>query len=174
MIGKRCREARRYCGRPWKQEANGTIQRAFGVRRPANNAVHPVSRTQELGDVPTHAMIPRIMARFDAYQSKENAKHTLRAIGAERAEEAIERARPSITAESLRTFALAAQAHAHCGLPREAQKMAGFGVPSLYRTGVPRRMKMGTIASPWRYDAMRVSFALYAFARRFGRDRCTF
>jgi hypothetical protein len=35
-------------------------------------------------------------------------------------------------------------------------------------------MKMGNIRSPWRYDAMRVSFVLYAFARRFGRDRCTF
>jgi hypothetical protein len=43
-----------------------------------------------------------------------------------------------------------------------------------WQFGAPRPMKMGTIASPWRYDAMRVGFALYAFARRFGRDRCAF
>jgi hypothetical protein len=98
------------------------------VRRLVKNAVRLVSNTQELGDDPTSSMIPQIMARFDEYQSKENAKHTLRAIGAERAEEAIERARPSITAEALRTFALAAQAHAHCGC-RGKRKMAGLGVP---------------------------------------------
>jgi hypothetical protein len=53
-------------------------------------------------------------------------------------------------------------------------KTTGFGGDSVFRSGAPRPMKMGTIASPWRYDAMRVGFALYAFARRFGRDRCAF
>lgn len=33
------------------------------------------------------------------------------------------------------------------------EKSAGFGVPVLYRSGASRPMKMGTIASPWRYDA---------------------
>jgi hypothetical protein len=32
-------------------------------------------------------------------------------------------------------------------------KPAGFGVPVLYRSGAPRSMKMGTIASPWHNDA---------------------
>ena len=36
--------------------------------------------TQELGDDPVHVMMGQIMALFDEYQSKENAKHTLRAL----------------------------------------------------------------------------------------------
>jgi site-specific DNA recombinase len=36
--------------------------------------------TQELGDDPMSNMIRQIMALFDEYQSKENAKHTLRAM----------------------------------------------------------------------------------------------
>src|SRR5205823_2337827 len=42
--------------------------------------VRLVSITQELGDDPMSNMIRQIMALFDEYQSKENAKHTLRAI----------------------------------------------------------------------------------------------
>jgi len=33
------------------------------------------------------------------------------------------------------------------------RKIGRFGVPVLYRSGASRPMKMGTIASPWRYDA---------------------
>ena len=36
--------------------------------------------TQELGEDPMHVMMRQIMALFDEYQSKENAKHTLRAL----------------------------------------------------------------------------------------------
>ena len=39
-----------------------------------------LSITQELGDDPMSNMIRQIMALFDEYQSKENAKHTLRAM----------------------------------------------------------------------------------------------
>ena len=39
-----------------------------------------VSITQELGDDPMSNMIRQIIALFDEYQSKENAKHTLRAM----------------------------------------------------------------------------------------------
>jgi hypothetical protein len=73
------------------------------VRRLAKRAVRLVSIIQELGDDPTSSMIRQIMALFDAHKSKENARHTLRAIDAERAE-AIARAGPSTTAEALRTF----------------------------------------------------------------------
>ena len=38
------------------------------------------TRTQELGGDPMSDMIRQIMALFDEYQSKENAKHTLRAM----------------------------------------------------------------------------------------------
>ena len=52
----------------------------FYVRRLAKNGVKLVSITQELGDDPMSNMIRQIMALFDEYQSKENAKHTLRAM----------------------------------------------------------------------------------------------
>jgi site-specific DNA recombinase len=52
----------------------------FYVRRLAKNGVRLVSMTQELGDDPMHVMMRQIMALFDEYQSKENAKHVLRAL----------------------------------------------------------------------------------------------
>jgi hypothetical protein len=33
-------------------------------------------------------------------------------------------------------------------------KTTGFGANSVFRSGAPRPMKMGTIASPWRYDKL--------------------
>jgi DNA invertase Pin-like site-specific DNA recombinase len=50
----------------------------FYVRKLAKNGVRLVSMTQELGDDPMHIMMRQIMALFDEYQSKENAKHTFR------------------------------------------------------------------------------------------------
>ena len=52
----------------------------FYVRRLSKAGVRLVSMTQELGDDPMHTMMRQIMALFDEYQSKENAKHTLRAL----------------------------------------------------------------------------------------------
>ncbi len=52
----------------------------FYVRRLAKSGVRLISITQELGDDPMSNMIRQIMALFDEYQSKENAKHTLRAM----------------------------------------------------------------------------------------------
>src|SRR5271168_5612236 len=46
----------------------------------AKNGVKLVSITQEMGDDPMHVMMRQIMALFDEYQSKENAKHVLRAL----------------------------------------------------------------------------------------------
>ena len=56
------------------------FQLEFYVRQLAKNGVKLVSVTQELGDDPMSNMIRQIMALFDEYQSKENAKHTLRAM----------------------------------------------------------------------------------------------
>src|SRR5450631_3905640 len=56
------------------------FQLEFYVRRLAKNGVRLVSITQELGDDPMSNMIRQIMALFGEYQSKENAKHTLRAM----------------------------------------------------------------------------------------------
>jgi len=52
----------------------------FYVRKLAKSGVKLVSITQEMGDDPMHVMMRQIMALFDEYQSKENAKHVLRAM----------------------------------------------------------------------------------------------
>ena len=52
----------------------------FYTRKLARNGVRLVSITQELGDDPMGLMMRQIMALFDEYQSRENAKHTLRAM----------------------------------------------------------------------------------------------
>ncbi len=51
----------------------------FYVRKLARSGVKLVSITQEIGDDPMHVMMRQIMALFDEYQSKENAKHVIRA-----------------------------------------------------------------------------------------------
>lgn len=50
------------------------------VRKLAKADVRLVLITQDLGDDPMSAMICQIMALIDEYQSKENAKHVLRAM----------------------------------------------------------------------------------------------
>ena len=52
----------------------------FYVRKLAKNGVKLLSITQEMGDDPMHVMMRQIMALFDEYQSKENAKHVMRAL----------------------------------------------------------------------------------------------
>lgn len=52
----------------------------YYYRKLGKNGVRLVSITQELGDDPMHDMMRQIMALFDEYQSKENAKHVLRAL----------------------------------------------------------------------------------------------
>src|ERR1700741_945271 len=52
----------------------------FYVRKLGKNGVKLVSITQEMGDDPMHVMMRQIMALFDEYQSKENAKHVIRAM----------------------------------------------------------------------------------------------
>ena len=57
---------------------------AFGlemyVRKLAKHGARLVSITQELGDDPAQVMMRQIIALFDEYQSRENAKHVLRAM----------------------------------------------------------------------------------------------
>lgn len=57
---------------------------AFGlemyVRRLGKAGVRLVSITQELGDDPAQVMMRQVIALFDEYQSRENAKHVLRAM----------------------------------------------------------------------------------------------
>ncbi|MBV5265010.1 recombinase family protein [Pinisolibacter aquiterrae] len=56
------------------------FQLEFYVRRLAKSGIRLTSITQDLGDDPMSVMMRQIMALFDEYQSKENAKHTLRAM----------------------------------------------------------------------------------------------
>lgn len=57
---------------------------AFGlemyIRKLAKAGVRLVSITQELGDDPAQVMMRQVIALFDEYQSRENAKHVLRAM----------------------------------------------------------------------------------------------
>ncbi len=50
------------------------------VRKLAKVGVRIASVTQELGDDPAQVMMRQIIAMFDEYQSRENAKHVLRAM----------------------------------------------------------------------------------------------
>jgi DNA invertase Pin-like site-specific DNA recombinase len=52
----------------------------FYLRRLAKHSVRLVSITQELGDDPAQVMMRQVIALFDEYQSKENAKHVLRSM----------------------------------------------------------------------------------------------
>jgi site-specific DNA recombinase len=56
------------------------FQLEFYVRGLAKSGIKLTSITQDLGDDPMSVMMRQIMALFDEYQSKENAKHTLRAM----------------------------------------------------------------------------------------------
>ena len=50
------------------------------IRRLAKAGVRLISITQELGDDPAQVMMRQVIALFDEYQSRENAKHVLRAM----------------------------------------------------------------------------------------------
>ena len=52
----------------------------FYLRKLAKHGVRLVSITQELGDDPAQVMMRQVIALFDEYQSKENAKHVLRSV----------------------------------------------------------------------------------------------
>src|SRR5215472_2260636 len=52
----------------------------FYVRKLAKHGVRLVSITQELGDDPAQVMMRQVIAPFDEYQSKENAKHVIRSM----------------------------------------------------------------------------------------------
>ena len=52
----------------------------FYLRKLAKHGVRLISITQELGDDPAQVMMRQVIALFDEYQSKENAKHVLRAM----------------------------------------------------------------------------------------------
>src|SRR5215469_4046055 len=58
------------------------FEQEFYLRKLAKHNVKVVSITQPVGDEtePVHAMMRKIIALFDEYQSKENAKHVIRSM----------------------------------------------------------------------------------------------
>ncbi|MDF1600961.1 recombinase family protein [Mesorhizobium sp. YIM 152430] len=52
----------------------------YHVRRLRKHGIRLVSITQDLGDDPMSVMVRQVFALFDEYQSKENGKHTARAM----------------------------------------------------------------------------------------------
>jgi site-specific DNA recombinase len=58
------------------------FEQEFYLRKLAKHGVKVVSITQPVGDEtePVHAMMRKVIALFDEYQSKENAKHVLRSM----------------------------------------------------------------------------------------------
>src|ERR1700730_12505704 len=58
------------------------FEQEFYLRKLAKHAVRVVSITQPVGDAtePVHAMLRKVIALFDEYQSKENAKHVIRSM----------------------------------------------------------------------------------------------
>ena len=52
----------------------------FYVRKLAKHNVRLMSITQELGEDPAQVMMRQVIALFDEYQSRENAKHVIRAM----------------------------------------------------------------------------------------------
>jgi site-specific DNA recombinase len=58
------------------------FQAELYIRKLKKQGVRLVSLTQELGDDPAQEMMRQVIALFDEYQSKENAKHVTRAMKA--------------------------------------------------------------------------------------------
>src|SRR5262245_10423839 len=58
------------------------FEQEFYLRKLAKHGVRVVSITQPVGDEsePMHAMMRKVIALFDEYQSKENAKHVIRSM----------------------------------------------------------------------------------------------
>jgi DNA invertase Pin-like site-specific DNA recombinase len=58
------------------------FEQEFYLRKLAKHGVRVVSITQPVGDEsePGHAMMRKVIALFDEYQSKENAKHVIRSM----------------------------------------------------------------------------------------------
>jgi site-specific DNA recombinase len=58
------------------------FEQEFYLRKLAKHGVRVVSVTQPVGDEtePVHAMMRKVIALFDEYQSKENAKHVIRSM----------------------------------------------------------------------------------------------
>jgi site-specific DNA recombinase len=58
------------------------FEQEFYLRKLAKHGVRVISITQPVGDEtePVHAMMRKVIALFDEYQSKENAKHVIRSM----------------------------------------------------------------------------------------------
>ncbi|HXW72306.1 MAG TPA: recombinase family protein [Methylocella sp.] len=109
---------------------------AFGlemyIRKLAKHGVRLVSITQELGDDPAQVMMRQVIALFDEYQSRENAKHVLRAM----------------------------KENARQGFYNGSRVPLGFTLQEVEKRG--HRTKKRIIADPVEAEIVRLMFDLYA------------
>ncbi|GEL44472.1 recombinase RecB [Methylorubrum extorquens] len=103
------------------------------VRRLAKAGVRLISITQELGDDPAQVMMRQVIALFDEYQSKENAKHVLRAM----------------------------KENARQGFYNGAPAPLGYTVAEVEKRGA--RIKKRLVVDPVEAETVRMIFRLYRF-----------
>ena len=101
------------------------------VRKLAKAGVRVVSVTQELGDDPAQNMMRQIISMFDEYQSRENAKHVLRAM----------------------------KENARQGFYNGSPTPLGFGVEEVEKRGV--RIKKKLVIDPVESETIRLIYKLY-------------
>ncbi|WP_419829843.1 recombinase family protein [Methylobacterium sp.] len=108
---------------------------AFGlemyVRKLAKAGVRLVSITQELGDDPGQVMMRQLIGMFDEYQSRENAKHVLRAM----------------------------KENARQGFYNGATLPLGYGLEEVEKRG--NRIKKRLVIDPVEAETVRLIFRLY-------------
>ncbi len=103
------------------------------VRKLAKADVRVVSVTQELGDDPAQVMMRQIIAMFDEYQSRENAKHVLRAM----------------------------KENARQGFYNGSPTPLGYTVEEVEKRGV--RIKKKLVIDPVEAETIKLIFKLYRF-----------
>jgi site-specific DNA recombinase len=110
---------------------------AFGlemyIRKLAKHGVRLVSITQELGDDPAQIMMRQVIALFDEYQSRENAKHVLRAM----------------------------KENARQGFYNGSRLLLGFTLEEVEKRG--HRTKKRIVVDPVEAEIVRLMFDLYAY-----------
>lgn len=110
---------------------------AFGlemyIRKLAKHGVRLISITQELGDDPARVMMRQVIALFDEYQSRENAKHVLRAM----------------------------KENARQGFYNGSRLPLGFTLEEVEKRG--HRTKKRIVVDPVEAEIVRLMFDLYAY-----------
>ena len=111
------------------------FEQEFYLRKLSRHGVRVISITQPVGDEtePVHAMMRKVIALFDEYQSKENAKHVIRSM----------------------------KENARQGFWNGATPPLGYRVIEAERRGAKIKKKL--VADPVEAETVRLIFKLYLF-----------